>query len=121
MFAYSLSNGNSGGIITIWNGNAFSGTIITTSSYQVIVELICNISGEKWYITNIYASFHTEERHDFINWMNNFDSSSYALWMLVGDFNMIRSSADRNRPGGNTNTMMSFHLLYKHMTWKKYP
>jgi hypothetical protein len=29
--------------------------------------------------------------------------------MLVGDFNMIRSNADRNRPGGNTNTMMSFN------------
>jgi hypothetical protein len=29
--------------------------------------------------------------------------------MLVGDFNMIRSNSDRNRPGGNSNTMLAFN------------
>jgi hypothetical protein len=109
MFAYHPSVGNSGGIITIWNGNALSGNVISTSSYQVTVEFTCNISGEKWYITNIYASCHTEGRNEFINWMNNPDSSNYDLWMLVGDFNMIRSNSDRNRPGGNSNTMLAFN------------
>jgi hypothetical protein len=43
--------------------------------------------------------------------MNNLDSSDYALWMLVSDFNMIWSNADKNRPGGNTNTMMLFNSI----------
>jgi endonuclease/exonuclease/phosphatase family metal-dependent hydrolase len=109
MFAYHPSVGNSGGIITIWNGNALTGNIISSSSYQVTVEFTCNISGEKWYITNIYASCHAEGRYEFIHWMNNLDSSIYELWMLVGDFNMIRSNYDRNRPGGNSNTMLAFN------------
>jgi hypothetical protein len=43
--------------------------------------------------------------------MQNPDSTPYDLWMILGDFNMIRSSDDRNRPGGNNNTMMLFNSL----------
>ena len=31
------------------------------------------------------------------------------LWMIVGDFNLIRSPEDRNRPGGDVNEMLLFN------------
>ena len=44
-FAFAPSIGNSGGLITIWNGNAFNGSIISCSDFQITVKLICNLSG----------------------------------------------------------------------------
>jgi exonuclease III len=38
-FAYQPSIGLSGGIITIWNGSLFSGTIISQTKFQITVKL----------------------------------------------------------------------------------
>jgi hypothetical protein len=83
--------------------------------------MICNLSGETWYITNIYASCHLDGRNNFVNWLHNLDSSPYELWMILGDFNMIGSNADRNRPGGNNNTMMLFNSLIQTHDLEKIP
>jgi exonuclease III len=110
-FAFAPSVGTSGGLVFIWNGNAFNGSIISCSEFQITVKLTCNLSGETWYITNVYASCHVDGRNNFVSWMQNLDSTPYDLWMILGDFNMIRSSDDRNRAGGNKNTMMLFNSL----------
>lgn len=83
--------------------------------------MICNLSGETWYITSIYASCHLDGRNNFVNWLHNLDSSPYELWMILGDFNMISSNADRNRPGGNNNTMMLFNSLIQTHDLEKIP
>ena len=31
------------------------------------------------------------------------------LWLIVGDFNLIRKPEDRNRPGGNIGEMLMFN------------
>jgi hypothetical protein len=33
------------------------------------------------------------------------------LWMILGDFNLIRAPEDRNRPGGDSNNMMAFSTV----------
>ena len=30
-------------------------------------------------------------------------------WILLGDFNLLRSPSDRNRPGGDINEMLFFN------------
>ena len=66
MFSYSPSVGNSGGLITIWNGNAFNGSVISSSYFQITVKFICNLSGHTCYITNVYAPCNADGRHEFI-------------------------------------------------------
>jgi hypothetical protein len=34
---------------------------------------------------------------------------SDKLWLLVGDFNLIRRPEDRNKPGGDINLMLKFN------------
>jgi hypothetical protein len=34
---------------------------------------------------------------------------SDKLWLIVGDFNLIRRQEDRNKPGGDINLMMKFN------------
>lgn len=38
-----------------------------------------------------------------------------ALWMVVGDFNLIRRQEDRNKPGGDINIMMAFNEAISHL------
>jgi exonuclease III len=110
-FAFSPSIGSSGGIITIWNGNLFSGQCISTSRFHVTVELTCKISNYVWYITNIYGPTASDDRNSFTNWLLNFDSSPMDYWMILGDFNLIRSPENRNREGGDVNNMLLFNRI----------
>jgi endonuclease/exonuclease/phosphatase family metal-dependent hydrolase len=46
---------------------------------------------------------------DFITWMADLDSSDMHLWMIMGDFNLIRGPENRRRIGGNNNNMTNFN------------
>jgi hypothetical protein len=48
---------------------------------------------------------------NFVQWLNSLDTSSYDLWIIMGDFHMIRSNEDRNRPGGNSSNMLLFNSM----------
>ena len=110
-FAYQPSIGNSGGLITIWNGNQYTGNVISQSFFQLTMEFTCNQSARVFYITNVYAPCNNEGRQEFAEWFLNLDSTPYNMWMIMGDFNMIRSTEDRNKPGGNINNMMLFNSI----------
>jgi hypothetical protein len=70
---YTPSIGNSDGLITIWNGSLFSGTVVSQSRFQITVEFICNICGTRWTLTNVYGPSHNEHRLEFIDWLVNID------------------------------------------------
>lgn len=39
----------------------------------------------------------------------NIEMPDEQLWMIVGDFNLLRKPQDRNKPGGNIQEMLSFN------------
>jgi exonuclease III len=55
-FIYSHSVGNSGGLITIWNGSAFNGSVVSQSYFQITTKLSCTFSARTIYVTNVYVS-----------------------------------------------------------------
>ena len=110
-FAYSPSMGNSGGIITIWNGSQFDGSIISQSGFQITVKFICKASNKAWYLTNIYGPASNKNRGEFITWLADLDSTYMNLWMILGDFNLVRDTSDRSRPGGDTNNMLALNSV----------
>jgi hypothetical protein len=63
--------------------------------------------------------FAASERVAFITWLYNFDTSDFDDWLLAGDFNLIRSSANRNKEGGNQQDMLLFNDLSSIMIWLK--
>ena len=88
-FVYTPSIGFSGSLITIWNGSLFSVTIISQSSYQITVKLLCNLSGHIFYIRSIYGPCQNEEKIDLFDWLNNIHATQMDHWMMVEDFNLI--------------------------------
>ena len=110
-YFYTPSLGLSGGLIIIWNGSLYSGSIVSQSSFQLTIKLLCNLSGHIFNVSNIYGPCQNENRTDFFNWLDNIDASPLDHWILIGDFNLIRSPHDRNRPGGDSNNMLMFNSL----------
>lgn len=48
-------------------------------------------------------------KRDFINWFKNIHMPDSVNWLLVGDFNLYRSPADRNKPRGDHVEMYIFN------------
>lgn len=96
-YYYTPSIGSSGGLITIWNGSLFNGIIINQSKFQITTKMTCNLSGNIFYVTNFYGPCHNEDRQEFIDWLLSIDTSSMDHWIILGDFNLIRSPEDRRQ------------------------
>ena len=45
----------------------------------------------------------------FLNWFNNIEMPPEEDWIIMGDFNFIRSPSDRNKPGSDINQMLLFN------------
>lgn len=62
---------------------------------------------------------HDRRERDFLQWFTNMDDEDD--WLIVGDFNLIRNEASRNKPGGNINEMMSFNAAISNLRLVELP
>lgn len=82
-YEFLPSIGQSGGILVVWKGNKFLGNKLYMNEFAISVE--------------------------FIQWLHEIEMPDDTDWLLMGDFNLITSQEDRNRPGGNVNEMFAFN------------
>jgi exonuclease III len=83
-FAFTPSNGASGGLLIAWVGNLFDGVTIETHRFATTVKLTSLHSAQKWFLSNIYGPCAATDKANFINWLYNYDASGFDLWMVVG-------------------------------------
>ena len=108
-FAFIPSRGASGGILTLWNSAIFTGTILIEEEFALVTKFQSTQSAQMWTLVNIYGPCQGDSRIDYTRWLLNLNIPSNEDWLLVGDFNYIRSPANRNKPGGNINDMITFN------------
>jgi exonuclease III len=101
--------GASGGMIILWNGSLFNGTIKFQNEFSLSVRFTSNLSLDSWILTNIYGPCHAERKAIFLDWFSNISMADDIDWIVMGDFNFIRSPNDRNKPGGDVNDMLLFN------------
>jgi exonuclease III len=108
-FVYIPSTGASGGLIIIWDSSVFSGMIMHCEPFAISVHFTSTQSAQSWTLVNIYGPCDGDLRNSFIQWLFQLNIPSEEDWLIVGDFNFIRSLANRNKPGGNVNDMLIFN------------
>jgi exonuclease III len=108
-FEFVPSVGASGGLIIIWNGSLFTGELAFHNEFSLSVHFKCNLSNDSWILTNIYGPCQPERKALFIDWFANIDMPQDSDWIIMGDFNFIRSPENRNKPGGNYSDMFIFN------------
>jgi hypothetical protein len=107
-FCFLPSVGSSGGSLIAWNSTKFYGNLEFQNDYAQSVEFTCSLSGETWLLTNIYAPCTVEGKFSFLNWLKNISMPDDTKWLIVGDFNLLRSPENRNK-GANLLEMLGFN------------
>ena len=51
----------------------------------------------------VYGPCQSPARDEFVQWLYNLDINCDDKWLLLGDFNFMRSLENHNLPGGNVN------------------
>src|ERR1041385_4555070 len=114
-FAFSPSVGASGGILIVWCSSMFSGLLIETQRYGLTVKFTSVHNAEVWTMVAVYGPCQRPLRDEFVQWLYDLCIPDEDNWLLLGDFNFIRSLDNRNRPGGNINDIFLFNEIIGHL------
>ena len=114
-FAFAPSVGASGGILVIWNSGVFTGTLIEIQRFGVVVSFTSVHNAETWTLVSVYGPCDGPLRDDFVHWLYHLTIPPTEHWLLLGDFNFIRSMDNRNLPGGNVNDIFLFNEIIGHL------
>lgn len=101
--------GASGGIITVWKSSQFEGHLEFQNEFAVSVAFKSKLNNVEWVLTNGYGHSTPEGKRNFAHWLKNIQMPDNIDWLLVGDFNLMRSPENRNKPGGDVNEMFMFN------------
>jgi exonuclease III len=112
-FIYFPSDGNSGGLIVIWNSAIFKGELVQNFKWATAVKFSSTQSICNWYLANIYGPCIGDDRENFVQWMYDLQINDTDNWILIGDYNFYRSPIDRNRGGGNMDDMLLFNDIIR--------
>jgi exonuclease III len=108
-FEFLPSIGASGGVLTAWKSNIFSGHLMFQNSFAITVRLVAKHNRDSWLLTNVYGPCTHDGKREFLHWLKHYNISEDEKWLIVGDFNLIRKPENRNKPGGDVNEMLLFN------------
>ena len=108
-FVFSPSVGASGGLIILWNSAIFKGELLEIHRSAIRMKFTSTHNSESWNLVNVYGPCAGVERDNFVTWLYNLSIPSNDNWMILGDFNFIRSVENRNKPGANMNDIFPAH------------
>jgi hypothetical protein len=107
--------GASGGIIVLWNSAIFVGVLIEIKRFAITINFTSTHNADSWTMVTVYGPCKGLERDEFVQWLYNLVIPVDSLWLLLGDFNFIRSTENRNKPGGDINEMFLFNDIIGHL------
>ena len=120
-FVFAPSVGASGGIIVIWNSTVFMGTSWFVDSFAIGISFVATQSNDSWKLVNVYGPCSGQRRVDFTNWLFDLNIPGDENWLILGDFNFIRSTNNRNKPGGDAADMLLFNELIRAQSLMELP
>ena len=98
-----------GGIIIAWKSTLFMGEKIFSNQFGLTVQFCSLLNNASWVLTCVYGPYTTEGKSLFMEWFKNIDMPATVDWIVMGDFNLIRSLEDRNKSGGNISEILMFN------------
>nr|XP_020149932.1 uncharacterized protein LOC109735140 [Aegilops tauschii subsp. strangulata] len=110
-FAFSPSLGTSAGILVVWNSSVFDGTLLEVQQFVVVIEFVSRQNNERWTLLTVYGPCQGEARDNFVTWLYHLNIPVDGNWLLLWDFNFLRSLDKRNLPGGDLNDMFIFNEI----------
>ncbi|KAL6216513.1 hypothetical protein ACLB2K_009736 [Fragaria x ananassa] len=88
------ARGFSGSIWVIFDKNKIDVSFVDSNPQSVTVKV--EVNNHAWLLTALYASPTHSVRSSIWNYLSEFASSIHLPWLIIGDFNELYSSADKN-------------------------
>ena len=120
-FVFSPSVGASGGIIVLWNNAIFEGVLQEITRSAIRINFISKHNQEQWTLVTVYGPCRGQERDDFVQWLHNLTIPFHENWLLLGDFNFIRSVENRNKDGVDMNDIFIFNEIISYLGLMELP
>ena len=94
-FVHSDAVGKSGGILCMWDPNAFCKSSSTISDYFIIIRGVWVKSGINMLIVVVYAPHEAKEKRMLWDYLTRVSQQWDGEILMLGDFNEVRINADR--------------------------
>lgn len=114
-FAYAPSMGASGGTLVLWNSSIFDGQLLEIQRFGIVINFKSKHNNACWTLVSVYGSCQGALRDQFVSWLYNLQIPHDGNWLLLGDFNFIRSPENRNKDGGDISDMFLFNEVIGHL------
>ncbi|KAD6453156.1 hypothetical protein E3N88_07861 [Mikania micrantha] len=89
------SNGRSGGLLSMWDPSIFHKLSESCSKNFILVSGVISGSSEMVHVLNVYGPQNLQEKKSLWNDLELIKASNPGVWLMVGDFNEVRSSMER--------------------------
>ncbi|XP_071723686.1 uncharacterized protein [Rutidosis leptorrhynchoides] len=89
------ANGNSGGMLLIWDTNSFVVESGTKSEYFLAIRGKWRGFGHESIIINVYGPHKDAKKKEMWWSLENLIKSIDSAWVVCGDFNEVRNQSDR--------------------------
>jgi exonuclease III len=91
------------------------------SQFSVTGTVICRADNSSWSITGVYGPQEDELKGEFMQEIRQIKTSVQAKWMILGDFNLIASAADKSNANINLRLLGHFRSLIQDLELIDYP
>jgi exonuclease III len=95
-FHFKPSTGSAGEILTATSSKHFSLAHTIEHSFSLSTTITSTSNNQKMIITNVYAPTDHSLKPSFLSEIEQICPSDDTPWMIIGDFNLMRSSIDKN-------------------------
>lgn len=100
LWLYNSAKGKSGGILCGVKRDLYDVGSFQKGEFMLQMNLWDKINRVKWNLLVVYGSAHDDRKMDFLSELSSFCSKNKEPILIGGDFNIIRYSSERNKPGG---------------------
>ena len=99
----------------MWNTAMFAGKLVQSASFGTVMEFTSTHNSQTWTLVTVYGPRQNPARYNFVNWLHDLIIPDDANWLLLGDFNFMRTMDNRNKLGGEINDMFIFNEVIGHL------
>jgi exonuclease III len=108
-FVFKPADGSRGGILTAWDPALFSLQNSSVDLHSLSTSLSCNATNLDLAITNCYGPSDHSGSLPFLSSLVDMLPLIQGPWIILGDFNLVRSAADKNNGQVNTALCNAFN------------
>jgi hypothetical protein len=91
------------------------GNLLETTHSAIKLQFVSSHTAETWTLVTVYGPCRGVMRDEFVQWLHDLDIPIHDNWLLIGDFNFMRSVDNRNKPGADMADIFLFNNIISHL------